>query len=154
MARRVEKPKQNGIDRKTGVSATCTGLAGGECGCLSGAFSLCWNLDGRLAAILESARKIAATARASTTRADAEKLVYMVSEELPDFRTRGLRNAALLVALDIGRTAERLKVKDFEPEVRRGRRAGNGCEKGSKKGPDRVISRAEQVRGPRKSKSR
>jgi len=154
MARRVERPKPSGAHPKAEITTACAGLTGGECSCLSGAFSLCWNLDGRLAGILESAEEIAATATAPATRADAERLVYMVSQELPDYRTRGLRNAALLVALDIGRTAERLQVKQFEPEVRRGRGTGNGRKTVAKKSPDSATSRPRQVPGRKIPKSK
>jgi len=152
MARRVEKPKQNGVYRKAGITTACAGLAGGECACLSGAFSLCWNLDGRLASILESAKEIAATTAFSETRTDAEKLVYLVSRELPDYRTRGLRDAALIVALDIGRIAERIQVKEFEPDVRRGRGTRKAGRKVAKKTPEQVAPRARKSRGTKKTK--
>ena len=137
---------QDGNYRDTRVATACAGVTDGGCACLSGAFSLCWNLDARLASIQESAEEIAATAKTSEIRTAAQKLVYMVSQELPDYRRRGLRDAALILALDIGRTAERIHVKQFEPEVGRGGGTRKGCKKEGKAPLENGVTRAQQIR--------
>ena len=110
-----------------------------------------WNPDARLDSILAIARETLETSTEKTStgakiRNDARKLIFLVGTQLPDHRARGLLDAALVLALEIGRTFERIHARSFEPDVHRGK----GTQKGSKKGGGtthgKATTRAEQIR--------
>ena len=155
MTRRVEN--QDGIYPITRIT-TSAELTEQERGLINSAFSQVWNLDARLANILESAQEIAETGTTAEIRRDAQKVVYMASHELPTYRTRGLHDEALVVALDIGRTAEQIHVRPFEPDVRIGKASTAGGRTGTenltRKTQDRYVKINAWIANKMKTKSK